>query len=178
MITSQALAPIDDRDHVRGSAEPRVVIFEYGDYDCLHTRAAQPIVDQLLAENADVKLVFRPFPLRHIHPHAEALARFAEAAALQNKFWETHALLLGGHGTNERGALAAAPGLGLDVARLKEDMGGRVIISRVETRLRSGLRAGVQSTPTFFFGAFRHDGQYDYGVLSERLAQARSAMAG
>jgi protein-disulfide isomerase len=174
MITSIALTPVDDHDHVRGAAGARVVIVEYGDYECLHTRAAAPIADRLLAENPDVRLVFRPFPLRHLHAHAEALARIAEAAHLQQKFWEVHDLLMHGSGSNEKGALAAAASLGLDVARLKEDMNGRVIVSRVELRLRSGLRAGVQSTPTFFFGGIKHDGQYDYEMLSERLAAVRS----
>lgn len=179
MITSQALTPVDDRDHVRGASEPRVVIVEYGDYACLHTRAAQPIVDRLLAENADVQLVFRPFPLRHQHPHAETLARVAEAAGLQGKFWEVHAALMsaGGAGANEKTALAAASSLGLDLARLKDDMNGRVIISRVENRMRSGLRAGMQTTPTFFFGASKLEGQYDQDILAERLAAARSAAA-
>jgi protein-disulfide isomerase len=177
MITSQALAPVDDRDHVRGAAEARVVIFEYGDYDCLHTRAAQPIVARLLGENPDVQFVFRPFPLRHLHPHAEVLARIAEAAHVQQRFWDVHDMLMHGNGANEKTALAAAASLGLDVARLKEDMNGRVIVSRVEMRYRSGIRAGVQSTPTFFFGGARHDGQYDYDMLTERLAAARSAAA-
>jgi protein-disulfide isomerase len=179
MITSQALAPVDDRDHVRGAAEARVVIVEYGDFACMHTRAAQPIVDRLLAENPDARLVFRPFPMKQSHPHAEVLARVAEAAAVQQKYWEMHQALMqaSGAGANEKSALLLAERLGLDVARLKEDMNGRVIISRVETRLRSGIRAGVQSTPTFFFGVSKLEGQYDYDILGERLAAARSAAA-
>ncbi len=93
MATSK-MSPIDKLDHAKGAASPAVTIVLYGDYDCPHTRASYPILEKLMREQPDVGLVFRHFPLRQIHPNAEMLARIAEGAAKQGKFWEMHARLM------------------------------------------------------------------------------------
>jgi protein-disulfide isomerase len=166
--------PVDERDHVRGSVTPVVTVIEYGDYDCPHTRAAQAVVDQLLAENPDMRIVFRHFPLRTIHPQAETLARAAEAAHHQGQFWKMHDLLMARHTPlNERGVMIEAKRIALDPARLQTDMGGRVVIAAVERHLQGGLRAGVHTTPAFFFEGSRHDGSYDYATLCEHVEDAR-----
>src|SRR5579863_6386437 len=87
---SEPLGAVTDRDHVRGSTAPELTLVEYGDYDCPHTRAAQATVDRLARENPGLRVVFRHFPLRHIHANAEVLSRIAESAGLQSKFWEMH----------------------------------------------------------------------------------------
>ncbi len=167
--------PVDDRDHVRGAAAPLVTIVEYGDYECPHTRAAQSVVDQLVAENPDVRIVFRFFPLRRIHPHAETLARAAQAAHYQGQFWKMHDLLMARHTPlDERGVVAEALRLGLDAARFQADLGARVAIAAVERHVQGALRAGVHSTPTFFFEGSRHEGSYDATTLREQLEEARA----
>lgn len=80
-------------DHVRGASAPVITVVEYGDYDCPHTRAAERVVRRLLEENPDVRLVFRHFPLTHLHPDAEARAALAESS---RDFWSTHDRLMAG----------------------------------------------------------------------------------
>ncbi len=61
-----------ERDHVRGSAMPRLVLVEYGDYECPHCGAAHPIVKEVQARlGEELRFVFRNFPLTTVHPHAE-----------------------------------------------------------------------------------------------------------
>jgi protein-disulfide isomerase len=173
MSLHDPVPPIDDRDHVRGAATPVVTIVEYGDYECPHTRAAEVVAAQLLRENADVRLVFRHFPLRTIHPRAETLARAAEAAHQQGQFWKLHDHLMARvTPLDERGVLVVAKSLGLDAERLKNDMGGRVAIAAVERHVQGGLRGGVHTTPTFIFEGARHDGTSDYATLREQLDEA------
>jgi protein-disulfide isomerase len=119
--------------------------------------------------------VFRFFPNRRIHPHAEMLARAAQASHYQGQFWNMHDQLMARHTPlDERGAVVLAQRLGLDPARFQADMGGRVAIATVERHVQGALRAGVQSTPTFFFEGSLHDGASDPTTLREQLEEARA----
>jgi protein-disulfide isomerase len=145
---------IMDEDHVRGPNDAAITIVEYGDFECPHTRAAEETVRLLLEENPDVRLVFRHFPLAHLHPHAEALAAMAEAA---QDFWAVHDRLL-------RDAIP-------DDVSAPADAAAR---DRVERNVDEGRRLGVESTPTFFFDDEKHDGSYNHATLSQKLQEARA----
>src|SRR4051812_17553548 len=86
--------PLDDEvDHVRGGAAGRLIL-EYGDYECPYSRKAFRVIERIERRlSGDVRFAFRHFPLTEIHPHAMAAAAAAEAAALQDRFWDMHALL-------------------------------------------------------------------------------------
>ena len=91
---SQLLLPIQPDDHVEGSPQARYTLVEYGDYECPACGSLFQTIRQLHAKfGADVRLVFRHYPLSGIHPHAEKAAEAAEAAAAQGRFWEMHDLL-------------------------------------------------------------------------------------
>jgi protein-disulfide isomerase len=174
-LTAHApVEPVNEHDHVRGPEDAAITIIEYGDYDCPHTRRAQAVVDHLLAENPDVRVVFRHFPLRHLHAHAESLARVAEAAGRQGKFWEMHDHLMR-HRTaiSEDGVLRDVADVGLDMDRLEGDVRDEAVGTRVARDEERGRAAGVHSTPTFFFNGALHDGHYDEDTLAARLVEAR-----
>lgn len=176
---SRMMQPLTDRDHVRGAAEPAIVLVEYGDYDCPHTRAAQSVVDRLAREHRDLRVVFRHFPLRHLHANAEILSRLAEAAALQGKFWEMHDhLMTHRHGIDQETVLADAAAVGVDMKRAARDVSEPHVRGRIEEDVQSGKASGVHSTPSFFFDGVLHDGHYDYDTLSTKLAQAARSSHG
>ena len=81
------LVPDTRTDHIVGSGASPVTVVEYGDFECPSCRQAHPAVKILLAHFGDkVCYVFRHFPLREVHPHAELAAEASEAAAAQHKF--------------------------------------------------------------------------------------------
>src|SRR4051812_29399703 len=83
--------PVTDRDHIRGNPRAAVALLEYGDYECPHCGRAHLILEQLQARfNQGLAFVYRHFPLKNIHPHAELAAEAAEAAGAQGSFWEMH----------------------------------------------------------------------------------------
>jgi protein-disulfide isomerase len=173
-VDAEAVSPPTPDDHVRGATHARVVIIEYGDYDCPHTRKAEAVVDRLLADNRDVQVVFRHFPLRDMHANADALARAAEAAALQDKFWELHDRLTRHREPVDDEALESdVREAGVDFERLRRDARGQAVRARVERDVQSGRAAGVHSTPSFFFNGVLHDGHYDIDTLLDRLGAAR-----
>ena len=81
----------DIADQVYGNKDAKVVIIEYGDYQCPGCASAQSALKTVSEKYKDtVAFVFRNFPLYSIHPNAFAAASFAEAAGLQGKYWEMH----------------------------------------------------------------------------------------
>jgi protein-disulfide isomerase len=160
--------PIDpSRDHILGSLEAPIELVEYGDFECPHCGRAFSIVQKLRADLGDqLRFAFRHFPLAKMHPHARKAAEAAEAAGAQGKFWEMHDVLFH-HGTElELGNITRyAEQLGLDIPRFKAEIQSEKYAPRVQEDLASGVRSGVNGTPTFFLNGTRHNGGYDYDAL-------------
>jgi protein-disulfide isomerase len=166
------LDPIDETvDHIRGPAGTRVIL-EYGDYECPYSRKAFREIQRVEAQLAGgVRFAFRHFPLTDIHLHALAAAAAAEAAALQQRFWEMHALLFHRqHALAEQQLPGYAAELELDVARFDRDRIALGVLERVQRDVRSGIASGeVQGTPTVFIDGSLHAGSYDAATLLEAL---------
>src|SRR4051812_25905068 len=80
--------------HTLGPPNAPVHIEEFGDFECPPCGMFHPILKQMIQEFGDkLHVTFREFPLTDVHPHALAAASAAEAAGLQNKFWEMHGLI-------------------------------------------------------------------------------------
>jgi protein-disulfide isomerase len=98
-----------------------------------------------------VRVCFRHFPVRSSHPRAWAAAEAAEAAAAQDAFWAMHDALFTDQARLEDPHLwERAQRLGLDVARFHADRRAPAVRERIEADFRSGIRAGVATTPTLF----------------------------
>ena len=118
-MTLDLAAPVDAADHVRGGGGRQLVV--YGDFECPYTAEAMRSLGRLEASGAIFELLFRHFPLRDIHPHAEAAAGISEAAARQGRFWEMHDLLFSNQRHLEDADLRQeAERLGLDMTRVHQ----------------------------------------------------------
>ena len=138
-------------DHVRGSGP---VVIEYADLECPYCARAHLVLKQL-----PVTRVFRHFPVVSKHPRARVLAAAAEAAGRQGRFWEMHDSLLEDQGHQDDPHLwERAERLGLDLQRFEADRRAEAAAARVERDFRSGIRAGVATTPTQFVGGVAHPG--------------------
>ncbi len=159
--------PVGANDHVQGPAKAPVTMVEYGDYQCPYCGEAYPVVKALQRRLGDkMRFVFRNFPLAESHPHAEHAAEAAEAAGAQGKFWEMHDLLYENQDALEDEDLVRyAKALHLDVPRFIKEMEAHAYAERVRADFSSGVRSGVNGTPTFFINGVRHDGAFDLGSL-------------
>ncbi|NBP57975.1 disulfide bond formation protein DsbA [bacterium] len=149
---------VTDEDTYLGNKDAKVTLVEYSDFQCPACKAYEDIVKQLIESYSaeDLKIVYRHFPLRSIHPNADLAAQAAEAAGEEGKFWEMKDLLFKNQAEwaqekDPRGLFGAyAKSLGLDVAEFDEDLLPEDDSKeRVEKDYKSGVALGVISTPTF-----------------------------
>ena len=166
--------PVGPGDHVFGNPDAPVTLVEYGDYECPYCGRAHPVVEEVLRQmGPEARFVFRHFPLAEMHPHAVAAAEAADAAGAQGKFWPMHATLYENQGALEpEDLLGYAGALGLDVPRFARELATHAHLAKVEADFRSGVRSGVQGTPTFFINGVRHEAGWDAPTL---LAALRAA---
>ena len=146
-------------DHVFGNEDSKVIVMEYGDFQCPGCASAYTGFEELMTEYEDrVAFVFRNFPITSIHPNAKAAAAAAEAAGLQGKFWEMAHILYPNQsewsslGTSERTDMfiSYAEELDLDIEKFTKDLSSANVSKKIEFDLALGQEQGVDATPTFF----------------------------
>jgi protein-disulfide isomerase len=165
--------PVTRRDHHVGPLNSAAQLLEYGDFECPFCGEAQPLVAAIRqAMGKSLCFAFRNFPLTNMHPHAEAAAEAAEAAGSQGKYWEMHDTLYQNQEALEINDIAEyAAALGLDSERLIAEVMSRVHESRVREDFSSGVRSGVNGTPTFFINGVRYDGPRELDAMILALSE-------
>jgi len=159
--------PISDNDHSQGNKQAVIELLKYGDYQCPHCGRAYPIVKRMQEQLGEkMRFVFRNFPLAKIHPEATIAAVATEAAALQDKYWEMHDIIFENQEyLSPEFLLGCARELELDMARFEEDIARQELVAKVEADFESGIRSGVNATPTFFINGEK----YNNGWEGERM---------
>jgi protein-disulfide isomerase len=170
----------EDRDHTQGTADAPATLVQYGDYECPYCGAAYPIIKEVQARMGDrLRFVFRNFPISTSHPHAEQAAEAAEAADSQGKFWEMHDLLYENQRKlRDQDLRGYAEELGLDVELFDKELAEHVHADRVHEDFMSGVRSGVNGTPTFYINGVRHDDSYEPDTLLAALERAAALARG
>ncbi len=180
-MSGRLTRPVDATDHTQGDASAPVTLVEYGDYECPHCGRAHPIVKAVKARlGKKLRFVFRNFPLNEIHPHAEHAAEAAESVAVRGgakAFWAMHDLIFDNQedGLNDAALARHAATAGADGPAVIQDVRDGTYTDRVRTDFMSGVRSGVNGTPTFFINGVRYDGSWDYEDL---VAALEAAMPG
>ena len=157
---AQLKVPDPERDHIQGAIDAPIALLEYGDYECPSCGEVEPIVREIQRRlEDDLCFAFRHFPLTNVHRHAEHAAEAAEAAGNQGAFWAMHETLFANQDALDDESLAKyAAGLGLDETRLIQEVISAAHSDRIREDFKSGVRAGVNGTPSFFINGQRYDG--------------------
>ena len=177
--TGVLVLPVGDRDHIQGPADAPATLVEYGDFECPNCRQAHPIVKRIQRRMGPrLRFAFRNFPLTELHPHAQHAAEVAEAAGAQGKFWEMHDRLFQRQfALDDEHLITYAEELGLDSGRVARELAARTYRGRVRDDFMSGVRSGVNGTPTFFINDVRHDQAWDEEGLAAALERAVAVKA-
>ncbi|MEV0619044.1 Na+/H+ antiporter NhaA [Nonomuraea sp. NPDC050404] len=170
-LPSTLAVPVGPADHVRGPADAPITIVEYGDFECPYCGRLHPILEEIRRKNPDVRLVFRHYPLRSLHPRAAASAIVAEAAADRGRFWEMHDILY----DNQRFLTDADLehyAAELDVEPWS-DVAGHV--ARIAVDEESGHDSGVRGTPALFLNGVRYEGGHDLDSITRAVEELRQS---
>ncbi|MFO0705037.1 MAG: thioredoxin domain-containing protein [Candidatus Andersenbacteria bacterium] len=162
----------------------KVTLVEFGDFECPACAGAAPILRELVKQTKDLRLVFRHFPLDQ-HLNAETVAKAAEAANAQGKFWELYDLAYARQ--SEWNSLSIkdaeakfesyAAELGLDLERFKQDRTKAALLDHIRLDKGEGLALGVTATPTLYLNGTKYEGDRDLESLKKAVAAARTSPA-
>ena len=160
-------------DHVYGKESSKVVLFEYGDFQCPGCGAAHPTVKTVTQKYKEqMAFVFRNFPLTTIHPNARAAAAAVEAAGLSGKYWQMHNIVYENQSAwseasaNDRTQLftqyAVNAGVEADTFTKTLTDKSAQINRKIDFDRAIGSKIGVNATPTFYLnGKKLEQNQYD-----------------
>ena len=164
-------------DIVKGNKDAKTVLIEYSDFQCPACAFYYPVLRRLSEEFGDkLAIVYRHFPLPN-HQHAKPMAYAAEAAGFQGKFWEMHDMIFDNQkkwATQSRArdtVVEYAKLLGLNIEQFKKDFDSKEIKQKVEKHYRDGVKAGINSTPTFFLNGKKISNPRNYDEFRNIITQ-------
>jgi len=166
--------PVGPADHMLGGEDAEVTLTEYGDFECPYCGAAYPVLKRVQQRlGGRLRFVFRHFPIGESHPHAVHAAEAAESVTAHGggkAFWAMHDLLFEHQRALDDVSLARyATRAGVDGDAVLEDLIEEKYQEQVRQSFLSGVRSGVNGTPTLFIDGIRYDGPRDEESLVTAL---------
>jgi protein-disulfide isomerase len=148
-----------------------VTVIEFFDYNCGYCRKTLPDVLKLIENDPNVRVQFLEYPI--LAPESKDVSRVAIAASKQSKYFEFHkAMFTAGRATKDS-ALKVAEQVGLDMARLKEDMASPETDALLSKIAEAGKGMFIDGTPTFVVGERVNPGWTQYEQLKDLVSEAR-----
>ncbi len=164
-------------DHVWGNKDAKVVLVEYGDFQCPGCGGAYPNLKAIKETYKDkVAFVFRNLPLTSIHPNALAAATAAEAAGLQGKFWEMHdklydnqTLWSDAQATSRTDVFVGyASELGLNVDQFRSDLSNSKVTQKIARDRALANKLKLTGTPSLMIGENKLDEESTSDLIGEK----------
>jgi protein-disulfide isomerase len=164
----------DPNAPVLGNPDGDVTVVEFFDYNCPFCKRAMPEVQGLLADDGNVRLVYREWPI--LGEGSDFAARAALASRNQGKYEEFHTALMGLKGrVEEASVLRMAKKIGLDVDQLRTDMGSPEVEAHIATSMQLAQTLGFSGTPSFVIGDARVPGFVEQARLQSFVDESREA---
>ena len=157
---------------VSGNAHGDVTLVEFFDYQCGYCKRALGTMEALLNTDADVRVVWKEFPI--LGPVSSIAARAAMAADRQNRYLPFHLALMRAPELTEEKVFEIAGETGLDIERLRRDMEDPAIDAYLEETRALARELGIEGTPAFVVGDTLVPGIIDAAQMNALLAAARA----
>ena len=163
----------------RGPLMAPVTIVEFSDFECPFCGGLFPTL-KAVEKNypGQVRIVYRQFPLRKIHPRAQKAAEASLCANEQGRFWEMHDSLFGNQEDLGVDALKArAVELNLDTAAFNACLDSGKEVAAIDKDIAEGMKAGVTGTPIMFINGRMMLGNQPYAkirdIIEDELARRK-----
>jgi protein-disulfide isomerase len=158
-------------DWTKGAQNPKVTLVEYSDFQCPACAAYFEMIEKAITEYNDrLSFTYRHFPLAQ-HKNAQSASYSSEAAGKQGKFWEMHKIIFEHQAdwAEKNNASEIFKGyaqeLKLDLARYATDVASTETKDAVSHDRDTGLRSGVDSTPSFYLNGKKMQNPRSYDEL-------------
>jgi len=177
IATDRDLIFASDRDGVTGNPAGKVTLVEFFDYNCGYCKRSFPDVEALTAENPDIRMVYKEFPILGPDSQKAHVVSMAFRALMPEKWPEFHRTLMKGARANEEVAMRVALSLGADESALRKEMQNPEIAGAFETTYELANKLSITGTPSYVVGKEVVFGALGKDVLSEKVAAARGCGA-
>jgi protein-disulfide isomerase len=159
---------------VLGNPEGDVTLVEFFDYNCGYCRAALPDMAALLAEDPNLKVILKEFPI--LSNESIDAARVAVLVGQSDaSYWDFHQALFTSRGKVDKAvALAAAQDLGLSPVELELQMGDQSVARSIQASYEIAQALGITGTPTYIIGNEIIPGAIGAEELRARIADMRT----
>ncbi len=163
----------DPATPVLGNPEGDVVVVEFFDYRCPYCKSVAGMLRDEIADDGNVRLVMKEFPI--LGPLSEQAARAALAAAKQDKYEAFHFALMTQPGDMSDAHIDTVAGqVGLDVPRMRRDMQAKDVDEALARNIALAEMIGIRGTPAFVIGRTLVPGAIDAETLRQLIAEARA----
>ncbi len=156
-----------------GSEDADVTVVQFFDYACPYSRTSFADLERLLAEDDDIRVVFRELPI--LSPESEEAARVSLSAARQQDYMAFHRAMYEAGRPNAATIAQAQRVAGLDSAQVSRDRNDDAIDEELIGNLELARRLGLTGTPAFIVGDQVMSGAVGYERLKQAIEEARQA---
>ena len=157
-----------------GEANAGVTIVEFFDYQCPYCRSMSRTLLDIVDAKEDVRIVWKEFPI--LGEDSVFAARAALAAGMQGRYLDLHrTLMITRSRLSQDWVMTLAEGIGLDVEKLKQDMGSTEITQQIGANLDLARQLGIRGTPAFIIDGKVFPGALDPSRLKELVNDARKS---
>jgi protein-disulfide isomerase len=164
----------DPDDVVLGNPEGDVTLVEMFDYNCGYCRQALPDLATLLAEDPNLRVILKEFPILSQESVDAARVGILVVGAGAD-YWAFHQKLFTGRGRiSGETALAAAQDLGLNRVNLELQMQTPEVTAVLDESYALANALSVSGTPTYIIGDEIIAGAVGLDALRERIANVRA----
>lgn len=161
-------------DGIIGNPDGDVTVVEFFDYNCGYCRRALSDMEMLVANDSDLRFVLKEFPVLGPDSHEAHVVSMAFRKLMPDKYGEYHRRLLGSEGrANEATAMKIALDLGVDEAKLRQEMEDPGIQEAFNETYQLANRLQINGTPSYVVGNEVIYGALGLEVLNEKIAAAR-----
>lgn len=152
--TLDKVRPLSDQDHLRGAANPEILVIEYSDLECPFCKSFHQTMQQALTDySGKIAWVYRHLPL-DIHPQAMKEAEATECVAElggTEKYWQfidkIFAITPSNNGLDMSLLPKLAGELGIDETKFNECLNSGRQAARVQADSDNALEIGARGTP-------------------------------
>jgi protein-disulfide isomerase len=177
-----------DRGRIRGAPTAQVWLVEISDFQCPYCKswhdAVYPTIEREYVQTGKIRMAYINYPLSSIHPNARAAAEAAMCGSVQGRFWELHESLFNTQPlwASQRDPMhifdSLAVAAKVDPKAWRTCMATHATAALIDADRDRAMRAGIQSTPSFFVGSRGLVGSYPVDtfrvVLDSAIAKARA----